>query len=230
MKKLFSLFLLAALSTSLTFAASTGEPSYCSPEKFAQLEIKSPLTDLDNRGLQRMHAFRVGKTTLVGLAVGDSKTPSTQKLATTFSSENVDQEKYCTWYFATKNKTAYKSFIPTTIQNPFSISVAESAEIFMSAMQDSFFQDQSQNFVRCARDHKYIAMGCTQQRHRGPTVFGMMLAFSGCTPDHANTIVNKVWGLNGLKPDVRLEAIKAAYNYGNQNETERSKFVESLVD
>lgn len=226
MKILFILCLLLSFST---LALDSVEPAYCAPENFSKFEVPSPLTGNDNAGLLRMHAYRLGSTTLVGLAVGDSKTPSTQKLAQAFGGPNIDQNKYCTWYFARSNKTALASFISHIIQDPFSIQVQDAPRVFMSAIQSSFFEDRNENFISCAQDYHYIAMGCTEQRHRGPTVFGMLLAFSGCKPDHAATIVNTIWGLNTLKPEVRFGGIKAAYDYGSQHPNERSHLAELLT-
>jgi len=225
MARLFVIILFATLFNATIHAS---EPAYCSPEKFAKLEVPSPLTGAVNNGLIRMRSFKVGATTLVGVAVGDSKTPSTQKLATTFSGPDVAQDRYCTWYFATSNKTALKSFISHPIQNPFSISGNEAAQVFMSAIESSFFDDGDLSFIGCAQKQHYIAMGCTEQRHRGPTVFAMMLAFSGCTPEHAFAIVDAAWGLNGLNPIVRMNAIKAAYIFGNQNPSKRDEFSQLL--
>jgi len=226
MKK--NIFVLSFFLSLGQFVFASEVPSFCSPNNFYKLEVSSPLNSSDNKGLKRMHAFKLGQTTLVGVAVGDSKTPSTQKLALALGTSNIDQNKYCTWYFATGNETALSNFISHPIQTPFSISVKKSAQIFMNAIGTSFFKDGNLSFMNCAQDQHYIAMGCTEQKHRGPTVFGMLLSFAGCAPTDAATIVNTVWGLNGLNPDVRNEAIKAAYEYGNQNPNERTRFADLL--
>lgn len=222
-------FFCLLISLNLKAQEIKNEPSYCAPAKFMSLEIQSPISASDQKNLLRLRAFKLGPTVLAGMAVGDSKTPTTQKFAKSMSSYNVDQDKYCTWYFAHSNKSALASFISHEIPDPFSIKVENSARIFMGAMQSSFFGDGHLNFLNCAQDHHYIGMGCTEQRHRGPTVFGMLLAFSGCTPEHAAEIVNTAWGLNGLKAEVRLAAIKAAYEYGSQNPNERRRLVDLLI-
>ncbi len=219
----FVIFLTASFAT---WALPNAEPSYCEPSAFYKREIQSPLSPNENKDLPRLHAFHVGSVTLAGLAVGDSKTPITKKLALTMSDLNVEDNKFCTWYFAKGNKSALASFISRPLPDPFSIKVETSAKIFMDAIQSSFFNNEGMNFIDCAKDHHYIAMGCTEQRHRGPTVFGMLLAFSGCTPEHSATIVNTIWGLNTLKPEVRFTAIKAAYNYGSVHSEKRNELAE----
>ena len=166
MIKLFGLVLATTIFVSYAHALDTTEPAYCSPERFAQYEVKSPLSSADNAGLLRLHAYKLGSTTLVGLAVGDSKTPMTQKLAQQFSTPNINQNKYCTWYFARSNHSALSSFISHQIQDPFSIQVKDAARVFMTAMETSFFKDENFSFLGCAQDYHYIAMGCTEQRHK----------------------------------------------------------------
>lgn len=227
MKSILVLSLLFSLNT---YAQKfRDEPAYCAPETFASLEIQNPIPAAEQKNLLRLRAFKLGQTVLAGMAVGDSKTPSTLKFAAATASYNVDQDKYCTWYFARSNKAALKTFISHELPDPFSIKVETAPKIFMNAIQSSFFEDGRLSFMDCAQNHHYIGMGCTEQRHRGPTVFGMLLAFSGCTADHANQIVNNAWGLNGLKPEVRLAAIKAAYDYGAQHPNERARFANFLT-
>ncbi len=67
-------------------------------------------------------------------------------------------------------------------------------------------------------------MDCNGMRHRGPTSFGMLLTYSGCSAEPANTTVNKIWGLNGVNPAVRLAIIQKAYDYGQSNPEQSGAF------
>jgi len=227
-------FLLFALTFILSFNSYAQnvieEPSYCSPEKFAQLEINNPVSESEQNNLQRLHAFKLGKTILVGMAVGNSQTSSTQNFAFQMSDANVAQSNYCTWYFAKSNKTAVDSFISHPIRSPLFITKKNAPKVFMKAVQSSFFEDGNFSFINCAEEHHYIAMGCNEQKHRGPTAFGMLLSFSGCSPDHAAIIVNNTWGLNGFNPKSRLGAIQAAYDYGSKNPEERARLARILTE
>ena len=66
------------------------------------------------------------------------------------------------------------------------------------------------NFVSCAAEAGYIAIGCDGMKHRGPTVMAMLLAYSGCTPDHAATIATQIWGNNGITTQMRSAISKRA--------------------
>jgi hypothetical protein len=62
--------------------------------------------------------------------------------------------------------------------------------------------------------------------HRGPTVFGMLLAYSGCSAEHSLEITNQIWGLNGVKRKVRLAIIRKAYELGNTQKESRKRLAE----
>jgi hypothetical protein len=55
----------------------------------------------------------------------------------------------------------------------------------------------------------------------------MLLAFSGCSPKHSLTIVNDLWGLNGLQKTRRLGAIQWAYTFGQAHLDSRNKLAEA---
>lgn len=76
------------------------------------------------------------------------------------------------------------------------------------------FAENSTSFLSCAERHGFIAMGCNSQRHRGPTVFGMMLAYSGCGAENSRKIANKIWGGNFVRDKVRRKVNQAAHELG----------------
>ncbi len=198
------------------FNLAIAEPFYCSFDQFSKLEVSSPV---QTNKIYRLHIYKLGAVNLVGMAVGSSNVQQMKNLAS-FYDQKLDQDKFCTWYLSDSNNTAINVFISHPIPDPFTISESEAPAVFMEAVQTSFFDD-TLNFIYCAKKYYYIALGCDAQKHRGPTVFGMLLAFSGCTPEHSSEIVNTIWGLNGLTYNYRLDVINAAYDFGSKNNDKR---------
>ncbi len=187
------------------------EPAYCNPAAFSPSHEIPILT----QGIIRGHAFRLGKVVFVGLAVGNSPVDATETLAREFSVAG-DKHGYCTWYFNKGNEEAENSFNWNYVSNPKDLRTDEAVTMYLDRLGPSIDSDEN-NMIACARELGYLAMGCTGQKHRGPTVFGMVLAYSGCSPHRANAIVNSIWGLNGV-PSARREAIiRAAYERGRSN-------------
>jgi hypothetical protein len=75
--------------------------------------------------------------------------------------------------------------------------------------------------VECAVDQGYLAVGCDGMKHRGPSVFAMFLAYSGCEAKNAAKIANKIWGLDTVPENTRLGIAKAGYELGNANPAAR---------
>src|SRR5262247_879477 len=72
-----------------------GEPPYCDFETFR----RATQNVSDDSGLEREHAFRLGKVVLVGLAIGESRADDVRRLAEEYSLPTVGpREKHCTWY------------------------------------------------------------------------------------------------------------------------------------
>ena len=44
----------------------------------------------------------------------------------------------------------------------------------------------------------------------------MLLAFSGCSPEHSAAIANQAWGLNFVPPGTRLLIAKKGFELGNR--------------
>ena len=84
-------------------------------------------------------------------------------------------------------------------------------------------------FLSCLEESKYLAIGCHGMLHRGPSAFAMILAFSGCSPAHSLEIVNHLWGLNGVKYEVRNAIAEAGYELGEIFGTEPLKFQKAFL-
>lgn len=193
-----------------------GEPAYCDPKTFLSKEEK-----FKENGLNNANRFKLGQVTVVGLAVGNSDAKSLMKYATSNSTADA-ANKYCTWYYNEGNAEAEKAFTHIYLTNPRDLNTSNGPQEYAEKLVNQFANDKT-SFLSCALDHKYMAMGCNGQKHRGPTVFGMMLSYSGCNPERAAKIVNVVWGLNGVKPEVRLAIIAAGKAMGDQNPVQRQQ-------
>lgn len=220
---------LAALLTCGAPAGSAAKkpdaaPAYCDPNVFRSREETSAAAGI--AGLRRAHAYRLGKVLLVGLAVGDSDPIAVQELARRHSSAAA-AEGFCTWYVNKGNPEAAKRFMSRPLPNPSLEERGERLETYLAVLGPSFL-DTAQSFSSCAAEHGYIALGCDWMMHRGPTVFGMLLAFSGCSPENALQIANETWGMNDIPADTRLAFIRAAHEFGLRHRPERDRLRELL--
>jgi hypothetical protein len=213
------------------------EPVYCSLKHFKENEVplNQLLTDLppDTKPqLKNIHAFKLGDVTLVGVGVGKSDPNLIKKLAKTISPQS-EKSKYCTWFLNKPKKvspdveTALKNdFIWKQIKsNPAKFGVSEKtrlADEFTTAVESSF-TDNTPSFLSCAKEAKYLAMGCNGMKHRGPSVLGMVLAYSGCSTESALRIVNSIWGQNGVEDEVRRTIIEKGYQLGNKHPESRKE-------
>ncbi|HAR43332.1 MAG TPA: hypothetical protein DCS07_12000 [Bdellovibrionales bacterium] len=194
------------------------EPAYCGPERFLSSELQVP----GSASVQRLRAFRVGQTTLAGMAIGLSQALDVQKVAETFSA--TPEEKFCTWYLNSGNEEAEKLFHHIYLDSPLQMTPAGAAAKYRELLESFFTGSQSgANFISCLENQKYLAFGCNGQSHRGPAVFGMLLTFSGCSPESAEQIVNQLWGLNGVDVKVRLAILNEAFELGNEHPDLRAR-------
>ena len=74
--------------------ARAEEPHYCDPHNFYGKEVDG----YSHAHLERVHVFKLGKVTLVGLGVGKSEPDSVEKLGLSIASPEIKNEKYCTFY------------------------------------------------------------------------------------------------------------------------------------
>jgi len=202
---------------------TSAEPTFCVPDVFLKLEI--PQNDAE--GIKRLHMYRLGETVLAGMAIGESEASSVARLAAALGVTQEDH--FCTWYVNRGNVEAERSFWQIYLPSPSSLSAEEAAgqygELFGPA-----FAEGTGSIWWCLEEKGFLAVGCNGQLHRGPTVFGMVLAALGCSPEHAAEIVNRIWGLNGVPPDVRLAAIRRGYDLGSSRPELRSEIQKRLTD
>ncbi len=234
MKIFFALLLSLAILPAATFAMGSkpkpptdpevlepGEPSYCDPKTFLSLE-----KSVANKSIGNAHMFKLGDVTVLGAAVGNSDTDSLISYAKSASTAG-SSDKYCTWYLNEGNGDAEDFFTHIYMTNPKDLNTSSGPQEYRRKLSQEFATART-SFLSCASKHKYLAMGCNGMKHRGPTVFGMMLAYSGCKPERASTIVNTLWGLNGVKPEVRLAIIREAKSIGDTDPGSRNSLQEAF--
>jgi hypothetical protein len=207
-------FLSLTLPQAQSFASE--EPMYCHPATFYRHEMK-PSAETKTK---RLHLFRLGRVTLAGLSVGGSRPSEVKDLAHEFSSAS-QSEGYCTWYLNKGNPLARREFNWHYVDHP-GTNAEKSVRDFEQSLGPSFDQD-SVSFVSCAENYGYIAMGCDGQMHRGPTGFAMLLAFTGCTPEHSVEIADRLWGLNGVPYETRLAVAKRGFEMGAERPVSRER-------
>ncbi len=208
--------ILAALGLILmTGSMAHAEPEFCSPDRFVELERGNNIPYLD-----RVHVFQVGRLTLAGLGVGDSDERYVASLAQQYGSYRAE-EKSCVFYFNDGNEAAAAAFNHVYLPSPVlrGKSIAEKYDQLATPLIDQ----TPTSFLSCAREHKFIAMGCDGMRHRGPSVFAMLLGYAGCSPESASEIANRVWGTNHVLRTTRKEIALKGYEAGNRNPKGRAE-------
>lgn len=194
--------------SNLSFAADKRvTPKYCQMNELNKMAVKSKTS-----GLTRLKVYKIGQIHLAGLGVGNSNATNVMNLAKEFSTSS-NSNRYCTWYFNDGNSTAEKSFNWHNLPRPSGSNYSQMVQTYASEIQDQFFT-ASTSFASCLTDQKYLAMGCNGMKHRGPSVIAMMLSFAGCTPNESVAIVNKLWGTNGIKPEMRVALAQWAFDFG----------------
>lgn len=208
--------LLVGLWGQQSFGARGGEPLYCQPNVFLKKEIP---VQVQGR-IKRLHLFKVGSVQIAGLAVGDSDAKDVARFADSWGAHaNVN---YCTWYLNKGNTTAEQIFTHSYVTNPIYQTPVQAAQEFTQVLGPYFSQTTPINFISCL-EQGFLELGCNGQKHRGPSAFGMILAFSGCSPKNAQTIVDQLWGLNGVAYEVRQAIIQSGYELGNRYPEARLK-------
>jgi hypothetical protein len=249
----FSLLFFPMIITFATFAWA-GEPNYCNPAQFKGREI-SPRIRAD--GLFRLHEFSLGEVHVAGLSVGKSNIENLKAFsidealrAATGNDGKIAENKYCTWYANITNQEAARTFNHTYVPAPQWIvaSYTQAVDAFDKSLNpldpfleqntitdylqslDRSFSDGPGSFVYCAEKYKFLAMGCDGEKQRGPTVYGALLAFSGCSPENAAKIVNSTWdhhlianvGSN-IQEAVRLDILRAFSELGKSRPAIRER-------
>lgn len=215
------------------------EPSYCrlSPEEFIKkyqvslkdLEQENPGLKLEDPELVNLKVFKMGDVVITGVGVGKSNAEKLAAFVSKFTDASA-KEKYCTWYLNSLGEeelppgklSPEKVFHHTPVEhNPKRKKVADEETLREFRALSPIFDSGKTNFLSCAENHKFIAMGCNGMRHRGPSVFAMTLAFSGCKD--AAMLANGIWGLNGVPENVRADITKIGYDLGQTPEHSESR-------
>jgi hypothetical protein len=217
--KIVALLFLFTVSAQANSDMSLAEPGYCDLANFRAREVKQVTGQL-----KRLHAYQLGSVVVAGLAVGESSASGVTKLANHFSNASA-QDGYCTWYINQGNSQAEKAFNWKPVSKPTSSSAVKE---YMSKLGPALDQNKN-NMVRCAENNRYIALGCQGMKHRGPTFFGMLLAYSGCSAKSANKIVNTVWGTNGISASLRETIMQKAYELGRAHPEQSSKLQQQFL-
>lgn len=214
---------LFAILFSLSSHAVEVEPAYCNPATFSKYEINYP-----GNKPKRIHAYKIGRVVLAGMAVGGSDATDVANVSLEYSNA-TPETKYCTWYYNDGNSAAEKMFTWKDLPKPTGSNYTEMADKF-EALMGSHFDADAVNYVSCAVEHGYVAVGCNGQMHRGPSVFAMILAYGGCTPQHATEIVNALWGNNGIKTEMRIALATRASEFAAANPFAAELFRSALRD
>ncbi len=217
------ILLLAFLSTVvISKAVSAQEPAYCDPENFYNKEV-----DLNARIL-RDRAFKLGNVILLGGAIGYSNSEKVIDFVEEYSNTKATaSEKYCTWYYNDHNDNAAAKFNHFSLTNPKQLTVKSGPAEYRSILKDQFSNSKT-SFLSCMEKNKILVMGCDAMMHRGPSVFGMLLGFSGCSSSHALTIVNHLWGKHGVDPAVRQAIIEEGVKLGNEDPKARLRMQKAM--
>jgi len=214
----FCLTLSLSLYAHSSFADSQEEPAFCKPEHFSHYEIRSP-----GEQPKRLRLFSIGKVVLAGMAVGDSELDDVEDLAYQYSNATAAEGR-CTWYLGKYNSEARKAFNNRPLPIPHGLLGTDAffARKFDKTMSSSFHDDPT-SFLSCAREEGYIGVGCEGQRHRGPSVFAMILSYAGCSPESSTKIVNSIWGTNGVRPSTRRAIARKAQLFAQENPRESAE-------
>jgi hypothetical protein len=217
-------------TASLTFhswALAAEEPAFCSKlEQTPQLvtPARSAAFKKLGRDGDRIRVYKFGKVTITGAPIGSfsKKDPkNVTDLQTEFAPGGVatNRPKHCVWYVNEGSEHAEKEFNWLYVPRPGEKGAREKYDELFTRMasQRTSSTAADTDLLSCV-EAGYLAIGCNGQRHRGPTAFAGFLAMAGCRPEKVALFVNRVWGLNGVKPQDRLARIQQAYEIGQKPE------------
>ncbi len=210
---------------SLAFFVATlqaQEPEWCDPKSFDRyLHYANPA--------ERTYAFKIGQITLVGLPIGRLGVDPVVEYAQRFSRGARASEGYCTWYMNDSDPEAARTFLHSPLPAPASIVSWRLRDQFIAVLEEGV-RHHPRGFISCLARRKYMALGCDQMKHRGPTAFAMILAFSGCKAGNASRIANSYWGLNWVPSWVRRGIVDEAYERGAELPRERARLQKLFRD
>ncbi len=204
--------------------ASADEPRFCDPATFLnhKINVQNAFPARTLASLEKLHVFQIGSLKIAGLAVGHSETSAVQEMAQLLG-QSDERQKYCTWYLNDGDRKKTKIFNWHYLSYPYGDPSDEIAT-YVPAMK-AMIEDNGVNFIDCAENQNFIALGCDGMAHRGPSAFAMFLSYLGCTPEHSVEIAVTLWGKNGIKNSMRLTLAAEAKKMGQQNSAVRDKFL-----
>ncbi|RYZ82302.1 MAG: hypothetical protein EOP06_21920, partial [Proteobacteria bacterium] len=164
--------------------------------------------------------FKIGNLTLAGLGVGESDFRYVESLANQYS-KYEPSERSCVFYFNDGNQDAIEAFNHTYLPSPV-LRTKSIAKVYKER-GTPLLDETPVNFLKCAQEHKFVAMGCDGMRHRGPSMFAMLLAYAGCKPENASEIANRIWGTNHVPRSTRAAIAREGFEAGNRNPEGREK-------
>lgn len=225
--RILALTIYAAISIFTSIAdvndamAAPNEPAFCRLETFVSRQVEGP-------NIMRSRTFRFGDSHLVVGGIGKSQVSAVVAGAREMAkpADFLPQEKFCTWYYNDGNDQSAKAFRHQYVSNPDLVTfiLAASPTLGMLAMENVANEYQQKvipnfsrgpvNFMSCLQNHKYVALGCDGNKHRGPTIFAMLLAYSGCTPRTSVDIAVALWGQNWVLNSTRIWIARRAYAEG----------------
>ncbi len=206
---------------------------YCDPNFYQGEALRAHperVTTPDSNS--RVIRIQIGQVVLYGSPVGNDS--SGKRSLAIAAKNNVGAEaKYCTFYVSGGNDKPGELFIqrsllnqdPRTILdrkiNGRPITDEEVGSIYYGVVGKTFYQDNASgrpeyepSMLSCLRDYRFLNVGCDGMKHRGPTVFAMLLSFSGCAPWRSAVIANLLWDSNGVPFQVRYDAASTAWKQG----------------
>lgn len=204
MKTVFIALVLLSLSSFAT------EPLFCKLDYF-----KAKERSINFQGLKRAHEFAFGSFTIVGLAVGESDVNAVKNYSQKFSNKMNAKDKFCTWYYNDNNPDAIEAFVHRYVSNPAlkDVTIANEYEQVLAGT----FNIESPNMLSCLQRYKYLALGCDGMKHRGPSVFAMLLSYAGCTPQKSVEIANFYWDKNFVSVKTREAIAQKGFELGGKN-------------
>jgi hypothetical protein len=171
--------------------------------------------------LGRLKALQVGSVKLAGLAVGDSPLDAVLQLPGALGVTVAPEDRSCTFLMKKASSAHRKALRWFNLPDPRGRGSRADAQKWFGIVREVFDQGQP-SFLSCAEKYGFIALGCAGMRHRGPTVFAMLLAFAGCTPKRATAIAEKHWQRH-VDTSVRQGMVEVAYEHGLKAEHRDSR-------
>jgi hypothetical protein len=199
------------------------EPAYC--REFAEGGAPDITGTLDSRlrdkfNTKKTRLFELGKTRILTLPICKSgRTPADLRAIAASAQVGSGQPlapDACTFNLTEdceddpRGRPPFSSYSLKKPSKKFNgENGRERREEFFNTILPAF-KGQGATFLKCARQG-FIALGCGGMVHRGPTVVGMLLAYSGCRPESALKATRAYWG-DDVNDETRLTLYKMAYD------------------